>query len=357
MTQQPMTRSSVASGSSRLIALCLLLTVGFGAVLRAWLGGSGWLPWAFPHLRHAHTHVGWYGAVFPLAFTVWRTRGWWTPGPRLMSAYWFAVALSTFGFLRAGYGVEAIGGSTVVLAVWLLVAFHNRRHLHWRREDWLAAVPLLIVLAAASIPPVAFTLRRDPALSARWVRTFLTVLLFGAGVPAALDRARFRSPPGGLWAIAVVASALWVGVLPSAWLRLGTLLLGALLTGSTLVSSEARWDLRLGLLLMGLGLLVVATGLMPFSASVAVAGVHLAILGPVLHGLYGDPTRTTPLAVTLLFVLMVMCFGIVTSGVEVATSPPLSGAVIAAWSGGLLAVGTALWTVLPSERADEEPHR
>ena len=335
------------SRTDQLIAASLVATVVLGAVLRAWLGGSGWLPIDFRHLRHAHTHMGWYGAIFPLAFAVWRGRGWWTPGSRVMAGYWVAVALSTAGFLRAGYGVEAIIGSTVELGVWLLVVFHNRAQLHWRREDWLAAVPVLVVLAAASIPPLAMTLRPDPALSARWVRTFLTLLLFGAGVPAALDRARFRAPPGALWGFAVVCCALWVGVLQHPWLLPGTLLLGGLLAGSAAVSRAARWDLRLGVGLMGGGLLAVAAGVLPFDPSVAVAGVHLAVLGPVLHGLHGDPARTTPTSVGLLGLVLVMC------GAIVATTawPTAPGAVIAAWSGGILAFGTAVWAVVPGERA------
>lgn len=355
-TPPPSTSSSNPSQPNALaVALCLIGTLALGATLRAWLGGSGWLPHDFRHLRHAHTHLGWYGAIFPLAFGVWRRRGWWTPGKRLMASYWLAVLVALIGFVRAGYGVDAIAGSTWVLGTWVAVALRNREQLSWRREDWLAMVPVMVVLTAMSIPPIAVTLRRDPGLSARWVQTFMTVMLLGVGVPTALQRGGLRAPPAGLWALGVVACALWVGVLPMVWLQPGMWLLGGLLLGAAWVSRAARRELRFGVAAVGGGLLAVAAGLLPFGAGVAVAGIHLAVLGPVLGGLYGPPRGAPWLAPLLLALLLTMCTGIVLTSLGVVV-PVGGGAVwtggqIAAVSGVGLAVGWAARVVVDLTRA------
>ncbi|MCO4763521.1 MAG: hypothetical protein KC502_18535 [Myxococcales bacterium] len=337
--------------SNWLIALALVGTVALGATMRAWFAGSGWLPLDFRHLRHAHTHLGWYGAIFPLAFGVWRADGWQLPGRAMMATYWVAVAVSTVGFVRAGYGPDAIAGSTGVLAVWLWVAFRNRHQVQPRRQHWSAAVPVLLVLAAMSIPPVAITLRRAPALSAAWVQTFLTLLLFGVTLPAALLRARFRAPPAWIWLVAVVAAAGWLGVLHRPELRWGPGLCGALLVGCAGLSDRARWDLRLVVGVAGLGWVAVAVGLLPFHTAVAVAGVHLVLLGPVLHGLVGPIDRVTPFSVITLGLLSIMCAAIWLPSLW----PAPAWAQVAAWSGGALALSWSVWIVRWAATGSQRP--
>lgn len=323
----PLPQRSAPMGGRRAVALALVATVGLGALLRAYLAGSGWLPTDFRHLRHAHTHLGWYGALFPLAFRAWRADGRWVPGRRLSAAYWVAVGVSIGGFLRAGYGPEAIAGSTAVLGVWLAVAWRNRGALAER--SWFAAVPVLLLLAACSVGPVAAFVRRDPPLSARWVRTFLSLLLLGACLPAALARARLTAPPAWLWGLSVVGGAAYVGVAPGPVTAVALFGAGALLVRAALVSAGARTDLRLGVAAVGLGLLVVALRLTPLSTALAVAGVHLAVLGPVLHGLWGPVDRTPALAWVTQGTAVAMCAGIVAGSA--------SGLVWAAWAGAAVA--------------------
>lgn len=322
------------------IGVSLGLTLLLGLILRAFLAGSGWLPGDFRHLRHAHTHLGWYGALFPLLFTALQHRKLWVPGPRAMAVYWLAVAVSTVGFVRAGYGIDAIAGSTAVLAVWLTLAWKNRRLLALRRTDWLAAVPVLLPLAALSIPPVAVTLRRDPALAARWVQTFLSLLLFGSVLPVALDRGRLRAPPGGMWLLATLGAAAWFGVVGGLWLQPAVVLLGGLLVGSAWVSRLARLDLRVLTGLMGGGLVAVGTGLVSADPAMAVAGIHLAVLGPVLVGLTGAGGRPGALSWLSHGALLLMCGAIATTPHLPAWPLPM----VAAVSAVPVAAG-ALWTL------------
>lgn len=311
------------------MAAAVVGTVVLGALLRAFLAGSGWLPGGFAELRHAHTHLGWYGVVLPAAIALWSER-------RAGLGRWYgaATAAATLGFVVQGYGPVAIAASTVVLGFWLWRAFLLLRSR--RAVGWLAPAPWAVLAAALLIPGVAFTLRRDPALSQALVSGFLAALLLGVALPAAARRGGLAAPSGRMLTAAVLGSAAYLGPLPIALpLAAGPLLLGLLLLRACV--GPGRTDLRLLLAAVGVGLLGAGSGLLPWSRPVAIAGIHFALLGPVLHGLLLDDPRSRLARASIgshHALLVVMAAAIATNR-----------AVVAAATGGLLAAWWLVWAV------------
>ena len=157
-----------------------------GAYLRWVLAGVLPLDWDFAHLRHAHSHLGYFGLLFPLAWLGWRRAGVALPGPRVLLVYSLANALAFFGFVRAGYGPEAIIGSTLVAVIWLRTSWQLRDR--WcDMDDPLAAVLPGVIAAEACVPFIAYFLDRDGRLAHGLVTMFLTLLLLAVIVPSALS--------------------------------------------------------------------------------------------------------------------------------------------------------------------------
>lgn len=261
----------------------LLLGVTLGALLRGVFAGVS-LPFgSFAHLRHAHSHLGYYGVLFPLAWWAWAQAGPRPPGRVSTVVYGLAVLAATLGFAQDGYGLTAIVASTVVLAIWLGSAWRASRYLVQLRSWWAPATPAIIG-SAITIPLVAVFFRRDPALASELVQLFLTLLLFGVIVPAALARRAAPGPIAPLWLVGCLGAALALGPWP-AWPSLAAT---ALLGGQVLWASwrmDACWDLRLLWGTLGASLVVFGSGLVAETPALAVAGLHFAILGPVLVSL------------------------------------------------------------------------
>jgi len=256
-----------------------------------------------------------------------------------MLGYWISVGLAIGGFLHNGYGPVAIVGSTGVLLVWLWLGVRNIRRVSLTARDFFAPIPVLLALGGLSVIPVALNMRSNPDVVADWVRTFLVMLLFGGGMPAALDKARFRPVAAGWWILGVTATALYLGGLPTGLLRGGPLLLGVLLIGSATMSNKARIDIRLLTGVTGLGLLGVAADVFAVDHAMAVAGTHLAILGPIAHGLLGSKRSHPALIWTQHFALIAMVGALA----AMTFSRALPWLPLAAWAGALVAV---LWVPL-----------
>lgn len=241
--------------------------------------------WDFVHLRNAHGHLGYYGVLFPLAWAAWRRADVPIPGRRLLLLYAIATLLSTVGFARAGYGPEAIAGSTVVAVTWLWSVWPLR---HRMRDpaDPLGVVPLGVAASLACVPFVAINLRPDPDLAYALVATFLAGLLFGVIVPSALASRRTRVGPWPLLGIAAATGAAALGVLPSVWMRAGLALYGVLLLRASW-SGELPAHIRVGWTAVATGLIAIAVGLLPNTRPVAIGATHFLILGPVLNSLTG----------------------------------------------------------------------
>ncbi|NOY27630.1 MAG: hypothetical protein GXP62_17330 [Oligoflexia bacterium] len=190
---------------------------------------------------------------------------------------------ATVGFAREGYGLTAIVCSTVVLFVWLGSAWRAAPFLVQPRS-WFGPAAPAIVGSAVAIPMVAVFFQRDPTLSAELVQLFLTLLLFGVIVPAALSHRQAAAPLSPLWTVSIFGAALALGPWP-AWPALAaTALLGVQIAWAGW-HSDSPWDLRLLWVGLGAGLVLIGSGLLAESHAVAIAGLHYAILGPVLVSL------------------------------------------------------------------------
>ncbi len=197
------------------------------------------------------------------------TKGW-----RLF--YLFGVILSTVGFLRAGYAVDSIVGSTVVLIVWLYVAWVQRA-LFWRREDWLSFAPLGITLGAFCIPPIALLSRRDPGMAVLWVKTFLSLLIFLVVLPAALSRMSIRAPNRWLWYAASLAASCFLGIVPWPWLGLGLVVMGGWLVWA-FWGADLPWEIRGVWAVWAFAMILVGGRIVSYDHFLGIAGIHYTLL-------------------------------------------------------------------------------
>lgn len=269
---------------SRALATALALTLLLGGWLRWALAGSLPLVGDFAHLRHAHSHLGYYGVLFPLAWLGWRAAGAPVPGKRTLAAYAGATLLAFTGFLRAGYGPEAMAGSTVVGAVWLVSAWRLRdRVLRW--GDPLAPVLPGVILAEACIPFIATSLDADPARAQAWVATFLALLLLGVLVPSALAARGVRLPGAPLFGVAAVLGAAALGIAPGPWTSAGLGLYALWILYAALRHRDFPLHLRSVWAAVGVGLGLMAGGALPNARPVVVGAIHFLVLAPVLGSL------------------------------------------------------------------------
>ena len=244
----------------------------------------------FGNLRHAHSQLGYYGVLFPLAWAAWSRIEAPVPSTRVLIAYGVATAVATFGFIRAGYGPEAIAGSTLIGTIWLISAWPLRSRLR-DLHDPLAVVPFGVVGALACIPPIAVFLRRDPDLAHGFVATFLSGLLLGVIVPSVCATISSRRAPWPVVLLAAGAGAAALGVTDAPLARAGLLLYGTLLGGFAWsadlpVHGKVMW----AAVACGLGAL--ALGVLPNARPVAIGAIHFLILGPILEPLLPESLRT-----------------------------------------------------------------
>lgn len=280
---------------SKFLALLLVGTMATGLLLRWRMTGASfdWLHGL--DLRRAHSHLGFYGVLFPAAWLYASSgRGGgdepWVPGGRLLTGYFLLALMSGVAFLVQGYGLVAISISTAILGVWLLFAWKNRQYRRLFERDWLASAPLAILFSAALIPIVAVLTRRDPALANQFARTFLTLLLFGVFVPSALRSVGASAPHAFGWLVSICAGAVYLtGLFPHPLMGFGLVWIAYRVFIGIKKKSEfsvffRQSELRLHLLWMGfaLGLGLTGFGILPHTYFIAIAGVHYLVLGPML---------------------------------------------------------------------------
>lgn len=251
-----------------------------GAWLRLALAGTVPLAGDFSNLLHAHSHLGYFGVLFPLAWAGWRGSGAPVPGPRWMSVYAMATVVSFFGFLRAGYGPEGIAGSTVVGLIWLGSAWGIRDRV-LRRDDPLALVPPGVLAAMTCVPFIALHLRSDPPLAQGLIATFLAVLLLGVIAPSALAAGGVRAVASPLLSACALLGALSLGIWPSVPARAGLALYALWLSTVGREGSLPR-HLRWAWAIVGAGLLAMAAGILPNSRPVVIGAIHFMVLSPIL---------------------------------------------------------------------------
>jgi hypothetical protein len=262
---------------------CLIATVLLGLWFRWQL--AGWVPVADGlDLRRAHSHLGYYGVLFPLSWMLGARRV--APRSGILLVYFGLCALSAAAFLEEGYGPVSRAASAGILLVWLAQAWRGRAGL-WRR-DWRACAPGATVLAAALIGAVARVNGTDPGLAQALARLFLTVLLLGAFVPAALGAAGAAPPRPLAWLALTLCAGVRLTGLGLAGPAGGALtaLAGAALLDA-LFGRRAAWRpgegrLRLSWAAFALGLVGAGLSGAPLPHPLAIAGIHFLVLGPLL---------------------------------------------------------------------------
>lgn len=264
-------------------------TVGIGVLLRWQFAGVGWELTKALDLRRAHSHLAFYGILFPLVWFMGVGARSFGLRSKTLWFYFGAVVLSTIGFLTQSYGPVSIVGSTAVLLVWWVFAFDLFRR---REHAWSAPIPSFIILSSVLILAVAISTKRDPLLASRLARSFLTLLLFGVLVPSVLKaieplQSRMGQRGSWAWTSATLASAVFLTGLSDHFVfGLGPVVLGGMIGFFAFVLFKSRVDFasrRLAAYWLSLGAFLGATGLkilVPTHA-VAVAGVHFLVLGPV----------------------------------------------------------------------------
>jgi len=285
-------RKSPSQPGTVLVIASLGITLGLGVWIRWALTGALTLPAPLPHLRHAHSHLGYFGVLFPLAWLGWRNAGASLPGRAWWVAYAIGTALASTGFVMSGYGALAIAGSTVVAAVWIrsvVPLLPRSRDL----ADPLAVVPYGLLASLACVPAIAYWLRRDEALANGLVVTFLTGVLLLVVVPSAVAARRISVGPWPLLGLTGAGAALSLGVAPGAVTRLGLIgyagLLGVVVLSPRLpVHARVAWAAVVG------GLLALGLGQLPNVRPVGLGAIHFLVLGPVLASSAGDWLPRTP---------------------------------------------------------------
>lgn len=328
-----------------IILLCLLCTCGLGVWLRWSLLHSSLLgPFSFSNLKHAHSHLGYFGVLFPILFIAWHQRGSLQLGLWSRYSYLFAVLLCTIGFAQAGYRIDSIAGSTIVGGVWLIAAW-RQRSFAFHRTEWMPVVPLGILLACFCIPPIAVFTRRDPAFAQQLVQTFLSSLLFLVAIPSLQERLRIPAPHAGIWLLLGVSSALFMGIYPHPILGWGLVAAGLLLQWkSTQVRLSSRtwldysvigmwWAWSWGAILLGLRIL-------PNQHHIAVAGLHFTILGPLLISAWYIFARSTMRP--FLYVSYIFSVCIMSGAIAAQTLYPLP-----IWKSITALSGTVVWILVP----------
>ena len=140
------------SRSREWVAVTLVSTALLGVALRLDLasGAVTALGLDFADVRHAHSHLGFYGFLTLAWWLVLRERealSW----PRwLVPGHLAVVFVATALFARAGYDATTIALSTVVALSWLYVAVRSRRV-----KGWLSLAPWGVLAGTLLIPAIA----------------------------------------------------------------------------------------------------------------------------------------------------------------------------------------------------------
>lgn len=267
----------------RALPAAWVATLLIGIALRLQAAGYGpgfdWLHW-----RHAHMHLGVYALLFPATWFSWLGRRP-VPGPRMLALYLAACVVATIGFALHGYGPISGPASGLVALIWLGWLTDWLRRPHSGGESWRIPVAVGVSGTLAAVVAIIFMSGRDPQLVLALVRSFLVLLLWLVFIPSTLDTTRPRTAGRGiLWSIAGLGSAVHLGFESAIW---GTfsLLWAILLARETLRNHpDLPIDLRAQWLLVAAGVAATGPGWLQLDATLAVAGLHGLVLGPLVPG-------------------------------------------------------------------------
>lgn len=333
----------------------LVLTLALGVYLRWFLAGLGLaLPsfTRFEYLRHAHSHLGYYAVLVPLAWLGWTQRGIIALRPREAWLYGASTGLATLGFVQAGYGLLGIIGSTIVGLLWLLAAWRAARAARGS-DDPLQVVLCGTAAALACIPVIAISLRRDPALAAAAVQSFLSLMLFLVVAPSALTALNLRQRTAWGLCVAGLGAGVALGLWPSPLTRLALAALAMYWLDAARRMPTA--PLAAAWAAAALGLLALAGGLLPNTRDVAVGAVHFLVLGPLLMAI-ATPTLAAGVRERAWWIylaavsalagpLLLRAFGLAPQGSAIASA--IGGTALLLWWGITLAQWASMFTRRP----------
>lgn len=232
------------------------------------------------------------GIVLRLAFSGWSIP--FLSGFDLRQAlYKISVVIAIISFFLSGYGPVSHAFSFLVLVVWIVFAIKNfKRHSPLQRH-WLGCIPIGVLGSVTTLSLViVWAALKQPDISLRFVRSFLTVLLYSVILPVALQAFGSSRRPAWLWWLGTMGLAAFVTGLPfSKYFFWGPIVLSLLLLEFVRAQNHTHRASFYFLLLSG-GLFLFGTGLVQNSHFIAVAGIHFLILGPILTSFVAMKNKT-----------------------------------------------------------------
>ena len=332
----------------------LVVTAIMGAALRLVFIGIDPIDLGlrFTHVRHAHSHLGYNLFLFPALWLAWRQDHRPVLSPAWTHVYGVVALLAAGAFAWRGYWWPSIAASTIMGVTW---GWSMGRANRVRRTDWRAVAPHAVALALVMVVPIAVMTRRDPALAHHLVRSFLSLLLLTAMVPAVIGAA---SVPAWVWGVVSITASFgggfeWAPGRVAGYAATGLTLLWAIRSGAVpLHVPRALWTMT------GLGFISYAIGWPSAGHGASLAGVHVLALGPVaVGGLFvGQHRPVSALLWPYLASVVAMCTALLLGEVG-----GLLATRVAAWSGvatAVLLVGLVIHRLRPlpaDSQAAEEP--
>lgn len=305
-------------GARGLISATLVLTALFGVGLRLDLASgalsAGGLD--FANVRHAHSHLGFYGFLTLAWWSILREREALSLPPWLVPTHLGVVLVATVLFTTSGYVWSTIALSTVVAGSWLYVAWRSRRV-----KGWLSLAPWGVLAGTLLVPAIAVMARRDFGLSRQLAHVFVALMVLWVFVPMALSTLRVPVVSRWAWLVTTAIGSTYL-VFSGAGSEAGwpwPLGLFLSLAGALLLISLWRartdvlaWPRPLAFVWLAMALGLVVLGLLPplQIEATRLAALHFTVLGPVTLTLWDrlapEHSRQSPLVEVYLLALLVM---------------------------------------------------
>ncbi len=250
-----------------------------GVILRLQLAGAASFLETLD-IRRSHSHLGFYGFLFPMLWSYIKESSDWVPGNKIKFFYVMLLVTSSISFAVSGYNVISHIASFIILLFWIYFATRMLR----TREGFLKAVPISIYLSAVAVFSImgSIYLYGDSAPRFELARLFLIVLLFGVFGSLIIHKIAIRPPNILFWLAGATGSAVALsGLVRSEWILLFPLMWGVgilyfVFNFSLNLKNDAE---RLRKYFVGIGVILILVGVsvLNLNSLVAVAGIHYFI--------------------------------------------------------------------------------
>jgi hypothetical protein len=274
----------------RWVGVAVLATMGLGLALRIDLatGHITELGIGFADLRHAHSHLGFYGFLTLAWWLVLTRQGHATGGSarpgftidrRFVLAHGLVVVVASALFAVMGYTAPTIALSTLVAASWGWIAWRTRKG-----PGWLALAPWGVFVGLLLVPAIAVMAKRDFTLSRQLAHVFIALILLWTFVPMALSLLRVpRVRPWAWMSTTLVGSTYLVFADRWPWPLGAMTTLAGLALGLSLARVGAAWPWWLRGAWWALAGGMVVLGIIPplQVEATRVAALHFTVLGPI----------------------------------------------------------------------------